>query len=144
MDHAESRSAGALWRATKLYVALRLHAEDTGPREQHAPSTARLSAWPVQEARKEARWAPKFVGWATTEREGWEGVLTLNPYLLRVGEGSGAVCLVARKSGHGEGDSAWSRVGIPSRPSRRQGGGYAERRMSCEAYRGVVYRQSFR
>jgi len=50
----------------------------------------------IPQLRKKGGGAPKFVGWATAEREGWEGVLTLDPYLLRAVEGSGVVSWLAR------------------------------------------------
>ena len=139
MDHAESRSAGALWRATKLYVALRLHAEDTGPREQHTPSAARLSAWPVGTA-QDRPVTPKFGGWTTAaERAGAEGMAPLDPYLLGgFSTPATAISWRARVA------TANASQGGPGGHPLRHRPGYAEGRMSCEAYRGVVYRQSFR
>src|SRR5262249_47783552 len=105
-----------------LSLALRLHALDTGPPEQAppppAPALGRLCGGPVEEAGKGAGGARRLGGGATAERGGGGGVLPLDPYLRRVGEGAGAVCLVARKGGHGEGASGWPGVGPPSRPSR--------------------------
>src|SRR5262249_13682205 len=117
VDHAESPSAGPLWRATRPYMALRLLAEDTGPREQHTPSTAHLSAWPDQKrARSDVglrSWGVDNSGEGGGGGDGPPGSLSSGG-LLNDSDRN----LVAGSSGHGECVAGWSRGAIPSGSAR--------------------------